>query len=116
MMYPVSAATGSPVQFGASGPQIKRVFDLLNCQMVRQNGSHCIMKTSAGRTLPPIPMHGNQSVSVGVVGKLAEALGVPKNTLEAWAESPKRLKQVLKTGQFPDGLNTPPPARLDQRA
>ncbi len=88
-------------QFGANvRPQdVQHVLEMLSCRAVRQKGSHLMMQTPHGKTLPPIPEHA-RDVSDGVIRSIANALGVPKNTLEDWIHHPKALKKALRQGEL----------------
>lgn len=84
-------------QFGAnvSGQAVKTALNRLGCQEVRQKGSHLIMQTAAGQTLPPIPMHGSQDLSPGVLRSLAQALQLSKQQFEQFIRHPKGFKGEL---------------------
>lgn len=72
----------------------------LGYQQVRQKGSHAVFQNAAGRSLPPVPMHQGKPVSDGVLRTIADALGIAKQDLEAWAKNLKLFKKAQKSGQL----------------
>lgn len=75
-----------------SGKEAMRVFERHGFSLVRTTGSHYILKKPGHRYLLTVPIHGNKSLSVGIMDHLIETAGLTVEQFRTILDTKKPLQ------------------------